>query len=205
MKKNLSIYIIIILHVIGIIGSIIPATSSMTISLTPANLLISSFLLIIQTTDKKAYLFFIVAFTIGMVIEIIGVKTGWPFGEYSYGQVLGVKFMGVPLTIGVNWLMLSYSIGVITRRLIANSVLAVIAGATFMVGVDLLIEPVAIKLGYWSWAAVEIPFSNYAAWWIISLLILTIFNLLLHTEKNKLTLPLIFSQLVYFTCILIFS
>ena len=74
-----------------------------------------------------------------------------------------------------------------------------------MVGVDLLIEPVAIKLGYWSWAAVEIPFSNYAAWWIISLLILTIFNLLLQTEKNKLTLPLIFSQLVYFTCILIFS
>lgn len=204
MKKNLPIYIVIILHTVGIIGSNIPATSSLTISLTPANLLISSLLLIIHSKNKKVYLFLLFAFVIGMAIEIIGVKTGWPFGEYTYGTVLGPKLMDVPLTIGFNWFMLSYSLGVIANQLVKNSLPSAVLGATFMVGMDFLIEPVAIKLGYWNWAAIDIPVSNYIAWWFISLVILTIFNWLLKQEKNNLTIPLIFSQLAYFVCILIF-
>jgi uncharacterized membrane protein len=205
MKKNLPIYIIIILHLVGIIGSNISATKSLTISLTPLNLLISSVLLISLSSGKKVYYFFGAAFIIGMSMEIIGVKTGCPFGEYTYGTVLGPKLFDVPLTIGINWFMLSYALGVIAHHISKNSIIAIMLGASMMVAMDLLIEPVAITLGYWSWSEVDIPISNYIAWWVISLIILSIFNRLLKEEKNRLTIPLIISQLAYFSAILTFS
>ena len=35
---------------------------------------------------------------IGFVIEVIGVKTGYVFGSYSYGDSLGFKILEVPVT-----------------------------------------------------------------------------------------------------------
>lgn len=205
MKKNLPIYLVLILHLVGIIGSNIPQTRDLTISLTPVNLVLSSVLLIVQSNNKKIYNFLAVAFLIGMSIEILGVKTGWPFGTYTYGSVLGPKVLGVPLTIGVNWFMLSYSLGVIAHRVTKSLPLFLLLGASLMVGMDFIIEPVAIQLDYWAWQGVDIPLSNYLAWWVISVIILYFFHRLLREEKNTLSIPLIISQLAYFAAILIFS
>ncbi len=38
-----------------------------------------------------------------------------------------------------------------------------------MLLMDLLIEPVAIHLGYWSWTGGDIPIQNYLSWFVISL------------------------------------
>lgn len=205
MKKNLPIYIIIILHAVGIAGTLVPATAALTISLTPVNLLISSLLLIYLSPNPKVYLFLVTSFIIGMASEIVGVQTGWPFGSYSYGTVLGFHLMEVPIIIGINWFMLTYASGVIAHKIFTNSFLAILFGATLMVTIDLLIEPVAIQLGYWDWGNSAIPVSNYIAWWVISVLILLIFNRLLRNEKNLLVIPLIISQLAYFISILLFS
>ena len=49
----------------------------------------------------KLFFLLITCFLVGMLSEIIGVKYGFIFGEYSYGNALGIKFMGVPLIIGI--------------------------------------------------------------------------------------------------------
>ena len=35
----------------------------------------------------------------------------------------------------------------------------------------MLNDPVAIRLDYWSWEAVDVPIQNYAAWWVIAFVI----------------------------------
>jgi putative membrane protein len=34
-------------------------------------------------------------------------------------------------------------------------------------GFDAVMEPVAIRLGYWTWASVGVPLQNHAAWFVI--------------------------------------
>ena len=39
--------------------------------------------------------------------------------------------------------------------------------ASLMTAMDFLIEPVAIRAGWW-WSAGDIPISNYVTWWIVA-------------------------------------
>jgi len=40
-------------------------------------------------------------------IEIIGTKTGWPFGTYHYSSTLGLAVASVPLLVPFAWLMMT--------------------------------------------------------------------------------------------------
>jgi len=114
-KQSLSIGLIWIFHISGLIG-IIYSNASWFIRATPFNLLLSFALLIINIEwNKKLFFLLITCFLVGMLSEIIGVKYGFLFGEYSYGNALGIKFMGVPLIIGINWCILVFITGYISR------------------------------------------------------------------------------------------
>ena len=41
---------------------------------------------------------------------------------------------------------------------------------------DWVMEPVAVKLGYWQWENDRIPLYNYISWIIISTILLTLFR-----------------------------
>ena len=45
----------------------------------------------------------------------------------------------------------------------------IFTSSIFMVGLDFLIEPVAISLDFWSWQGGQIPLQNYIMWFLISL------------------------------------
>ena len=114
-KQSLCIGLIWIFHISGLIG-IIYSNASWFIKATPFNLLLSFALLIINIEwNKKLFFLLITCFLVGMLSEIIGVKYGFLFGEYSYGNALGIKFMGVPLIIGINWCILVFITGYISR------------------------------------------------------------------------------------------
>jgi len=124
------------------------------------------------------------------------------FGEYQYGAVLGFQVFEVPLIIGLNWFMLSYAIGAMVNRYvrIAKPLIA----AVLMVILDVIIEPVAVKLDYWSWVGDSIPLQNYLGWFVISLIIQFSFQQLLPQTHSKIAIPLILSQIGYFIGILLF-
>ena len=44
-----------------------------------------------------------------------------------------------------------------------------IFGASLATIFDALMEPVAVRLGYWQWSGGVIPWFNYASWWLVSL------------------------------------
>jgi putative membrane protein len=202
----ISSFLLILFHIIGALGTVIPNDfNELVLKLTPVNLLLSGFLLIL-TAEKRNYAIYFLLFSyfIGFAAEYIGVNTGLLFGDYRYGTVLGPTLEGVPLMIGVNWFILAYSIGTILNGFHVNYIIKIILGSTAMTLMDALIEPVAIELDYWSWEGGIIPFSNYAGWWLISAIIFGFFFRFNKNDGNKTSIYLISSQLVFFLTVLLF-
>ena len=204
-NPKIGILIIGILHAVGTFGTLIPATSDLTVSLTPINLLISSLILFYHgSRSKETILFLALSYSVGLIVEILGVQTGFPFGSYTYGIILGPKILGAPLIIGINWFMLAFATGSLSHKLSIHPILKAALAASLMTLMDLLIEPVAIALEYWQWEGDSIPLSNYIAWWGISFALQLFFQRLLPKEKTSLAMPLIISQVGYFLSVVIF-
>lgn len=171
LKFKLSAAVIGINHLIGVVGLNIAATQSLFEQVSWINLFITFLLLVWNHEPKnREGLFFIAAaFTIGMVVEIAGVKTGVIFGEYHYTPTLGLSVAGVPLIIGFNWVLLSYCCAGVAERYITSVTGRVVAASLLMVITDLLLETFAIRHGLWVWTDAHPPFQNFAAWFVTSL------------------------------------
>ena len=72
-------------------------------------------------------------------------------------------------------------------------------GATLAVLFDWLMEPAAVKLGYWKWLGNgEIPLYNYMCWFVISMLLLFVFHKLQFNKQNKFAVNLLLIQAMFF-------
>lgn len=207
LKRNFLLSIIfIIFHLVGAIGTVLIETRSIILPLTSINLVISAAILFFVHEDsRKAFVtFFIAIFCIGFGIEALGVHTAFPFGNYHYGDTLGWQIFGVPLVIGVNWFLLSYSIGMFVNKFSLPKWAKWSIAALAMTGMDALIEPVAIFLDYWKWEKGTIPIENYIAWFFISFFMQIIFTQLLNRSKNPVSSTLLVAQILYFLVLFIF-
>lgn len=216
-KFQIATAIAVLFHTIGLVG-LLYFDKTFFLAATPFNLLLSFSLLIWTQKEKNLYflLFFIACFFIGVAVEIIGINTGILFGDYTYGKVLGYKFKNVPLLIGVNWFIIIYCSGVIIHTLLMKAINRIAAdsgktpaamkalsiiidGATLAIFFDWLMEPVAVKLGYWVWNGDgSIPMLNYICWFVVSLLLLTIFHFSKFSKQNKFAVNLLLIQLMFF-------
>ena len=131
------------------------------------------------------------------LLELVGVRTGAPFGRYEYTPVLGLQPGGAtPLAIPFAWLMVVPGAMMTVARL-RRSALVVICGALLALLLDLLIEPVAVYVtGYWRWLDqgpyYGVPTSNFVAWGGAALVLLTLLQLLapkLHQSARMPWLP----------------
>jgi uncharacterized membrane protein len=194
-----SVELLLLMHVAGIIGLLSPLHEYFRL-LTPFNLLVSGFLLWLNHHDRsRSFLMFAgIVFVLGFMVELIGVHTGVIFGSYVYGVTLGPKLFNVPIIIGLNWLLIIYSIGVLTGSISMPVWLKILLGATLAVFIDMLIEPVAIKFDFWSWDGGEVPVRNYFGWFFLSAIMLSLFHLFKVKTDNKAALPYYFIQLFFF-------
>ncbi len=188
-----------ILHTVGVIG-LLSEYKELFLKLTSINLLISFIIVLLNQKEKNKHfiLFCCIVFDLGFIIELIGVKTGFIFGNYNYGETLGFKLFDIPLIIGINWLLLIYCTGVMIEKVSENSITKSTIGALLLVFLDLLIEPVAIKYDFWAWENGIIPLQNYVAWFLISFIFLIIFNKLNFGKNNFVAKIFLAVQLIFF-------
>lgn len=199
---------ILILHIVGIVGYLTPALYPYFILLTPFNLLLTGLMLVYINWKNKigGEPSLLAVFITGVTVEIVGVQTGMLFGEYQYGDTLGIKVMGVPLIIGMNWLVLGYSFGSICKHLMSTSkVLSVLLAAASMVLLDVIIEPIAIRYDYWWWQLQEVPLQNYFGWFIVALIVQFLLQKLDLQKAYKFGLLVAISQIVFFVMLNILS
>lgn len=110
----------------------------------------------------------------GFLVEWAGVESGFIFGTYHYGDVLQPQLFGVPVSIGFAWLLMLLSSLALAQRILPRFVgnnaliLAPVTGA-LMVVFDLLMEPAAVALEYWTWGGAP-PVQNYIAWFVLGTL-----------------------------------
>jgi putative membrane protein len=96
-----------------------------------------------------------------LCIETLAVKTGVPYGRFSYGAKIGtLLFDAVPWTVFFTWtplVLLSLSR---TRN--------VFLAGLVLVAIDLVLDPGAVAQGFWRYEAgglyYAVPFSNFAGW-----------------------------------------
>lgn len=204
-KQNIIPLVLFIFYTVGVVGITIPSLRANTVSLTPMNLLLTAglFLWGIGKRDIKLMVAVVLAFTLGYFVEVAGVGTGLLFGEYSYGEPLGWQVFNVPLTIGVNWFLLSFASLGIAFKLFDNKLIQIVFSALLMVGLDVIIEPVAITLDFWTWEGVEVPLQNYLMWFFASIVINT--GILWFVKKIDFKTSLyVFAAQVYFFAVLNF-
>ncbi|MCC5915796.1 MAG: carotenoid biosynthesis protein [Cryomorphaceae bacterium] len=185
-RQQLKLGILIILHLVGLIGLSIEMFRSLFVGLSSVNLLLTAAMIfdelqnpdesdrlrVGETKDENWLRPFVALsglFVAGMGIEILGVQTGFPFGEYQYGTVLGPRIAGVSVIIGLNWFYLVVCAVAVTRYLTKNKWLTLLIAPAILTGLDFLIEPVAISMEYWAWVETTVPLSNYFAWFIVSI------------------------------------
>jgi len=214
---NTALFIALLFHVSGLIGILFTQQKDWFIQHTALNLLVMAGLLIITQQQKNLhfFLFFVITFVAGFSVELIGVNTAALFGNYKYGEVLGAKVFGVPLVIGINWFIIIYCTGAATQfyedRILLSiqkkgftvtarmQLISFITDAALLaVFFDWLIEPVAVKLGYWRWDKGSVPVYNYVCWLIISALLLWFFRTLKFNRHNIFAVHLLIIQLLFF-------
>lgn len=170
--------------------------------LTPFNLLASLAIVLWfhEKWDRALGTFLLICLLTGFFVEVVGVQTGLIFGAYEYGEVLGWKIWGTPIIIGVNWALLVYASAASIQYFLPNLArwLKISLGAFVMVVLDVLIEPIAIQLQFWTWGAVEVPIQNYIAWFLVALPLQAIFYALLGELTNKVAIVLFILQFVFF-------
>lgn len=176
-KFQVSVGVMIILHTVGTVG-MLSTYQHWFVPLTPLNLIVSGYFVLRHAKGNNRYLFAMVGL-LAFLVEMLGVQTGFPFGDYRYGSALGPQIFEVPLLIGLLWLLLLIgSIHFVSRWIKNMWVIAILTGA-IMTGLDFLIEPVAIKLNFWNWYGESIPWNNYLGWFV------TAFLLALLGQRNK--------------------
>jgi uncharacterized membrane protein len=149
---------------IASLATILSGTAVLWFSLPPAN----------RTTLSLALIF-------GATSEILGLYTGFPFGQYRY---TGEWWPSLPLPMGQNfplalpfaWLMIAGA----SRLLLPpewSRLKAALATGLLAALIDVPMEPVmTAKLGYWEWVVLGplpggAPILNFFGWFLVSALV----------------------------------
>ncbi|MFH1196597.1 MAG: carotenoid biosynthesis protein [bacterium] len=199
--ENYSRLLLYVMFLVGIVGHLFPPTRSLMMYLTPFTLLLFGAIVLypdLKDGNTKLLLWLAATYCVTFLIEVIGVKTGLIFGHYIYGNVLGLKVFDVPLIIGLNWVVVIYGAFIIaskmSRNIFVNSIITGILAVVF----DFVLEPAAVKIGYWQWEQGIIPLQNYIAWFIIAMAFITVLNLLKYNPRSMLPVHYYNVQLIFF-------
>lgn len=219
-KKQIPLFVALLFHISGLIGILCTPYQVFFVNSTPLVLLIM--FLLLSSTEKKVaqdfFIFFSISFIVGLTTEIIGVNTGLLFGDYQYGSVLGPKLFGVPLLIGVNWFIIVFCSGsfcaqglqVLQKKFNLNvpasafKIAVVLGGAAIATCFDIILEPAAVKLHFWSWENGVIPLFNYICWYSISVLLLSVKMYFNKFSAHPFSIALLSIQALFFLVLNLF-
>lgn len=120
----------------------------------------------------------------GLAVEAVGIRTGWPFGEYTYGDTLGATVLGVPWVVPLAWAMMAYPALVAARALSRSVVMTPLIGALALASWDLFLDPMMTAEGHWTFVdpaptlphVPGIPLLNYAGWFVTALVMMVLLD-----------------------------
>ena len=130
---------------------------------------------------------------LSMVIETIGILTGFPYGYFNYTNKLGPKIFVIPITLSFGFVPLVIASWYLVDNLKLKNILnKIIIGTLLLVIFDLVIDPGAVALNFWEWDVkgfyYGIPFSNFLGWIFTSFISMSIIFYLMKEKANSIYL-----------------
>lgn len=118
----------------------------------------------------------------GLVVEAVGVATGFPFGRYGYGDALGSTVLGVPLLVPLAWTWMAWPAWLAAGQLVRRTAARVGLAGLGLAAWDLFLDPQMVAEGYWRWSAPEatlpgvdtVPASNYLGWLAVAVVMMAL-------------------------------
>lgn len=170
-----------------------------------------SYSALVHSSGYKWIFFLVLSGLLALGFEYVWVQTCFPYGCFSYGDVLGMKLRNtVPWTVFVWWTPLIIGVYAILRRYIHKKWLIILLWAILLTLIDMVLDPSAVLLGFWSFDAggryYNVPRSNFGGWLISGAVGMTLATLLLH--KSRPSIIRTYSAaltLSFFTWIAVFS
>jgi len=140
---------------------------------------------------RYAFTYLGIALSFGFLIELMGLKTGWPFGTYKYDPSLGPQLFDVPLVVPFAWAMIAHPILCAARRVAGNWVF--LYGGFGLMAYDLFLDPQMVTAGRWTWEVTgshvpftpEVPLSNAFGWLLSGMALIAILHLVLPRDRRK--------------------
>ncbi|MCX4098754.1 carotenoid biosynthesis protein [Nocardia sp. alder85J] len=123
---------------------------------------------------------------VGLVVEIAGVRWGFPFGCYGYAAGrLGPEIAGVPWVVPLAWVGGWYPVRIVAGYLSARGAVRVVLTAVGAVGWDLFLDPQMVADGQWVWCSARarlpglagIPYTNFLGWFGVALVMAVLWEL----------------------------
>ncbi len=207
MKQDRIIILLYIIFFAGLLGHITTSLRPLMMTLTPYMLFFTGILILgftVRRGELKLLLWCLIIYILTFILEAAGVRTGIIFGSYSYGDTLGFQFLGVPLIIGFNWVIVILGAVTIAEQIDKNIFLTALFTGTLSVLFDIMMEPVAIKLNYWEWNSGIIPVSNYYAWFGISFFASLLYDFFKIKSNEKLPQVYFTIQFIFFILLSLF-
>ncbi|MEM6397190.1 MAG: carotenoid biosynthesis protein [Bacteroidota bacterium] len=166
---------------------------------TPLNLTVS--LLIVMycvSISRQAMVVLFAIMIMGYLAEVAGVHSGVIFGQYYYGENLGIKIFEVPLMIGVFWGILTMVTNQIARDWSDKRWLVSIVAAGLMVWLDLLMEQLASDYDFWHFEGGLAGVQNYIAWFALAFGFQYLIYPYLTSTGRRVSIHLFLSQFAFF-------
>lgn len=129
---------------------------------------------------------------VAVAFESLGLATGFPYGSYTYSDVLGPTLLGVPFLVPLAWLMMAWPSWLLAGRL-ARPVRAerrraarIAWAAAVFAAWDVVLDPQMVDAGYWTWEHPDpglpgidtVPLTNLAGWLLAGVVLMTLLDLL---------------------------
>ena len=96
---------------------------------------------------RYAFTYLATTIVFALIVESVGVKTGWPFGTYEYDPSLGHTIAGVPYVVPFAWVMMAHPVLIAARRVAGNWVF--LYGGYAMAAWDLFLDPQMVAANRW--------------------------------------------------------
>ena len=119
----------------------------------------------------RAWALFAAAFAFGVAVEVLGERTGFPFGAYAY-LAPGPAVLGVPLLVPLGWFAFTLIALAVAPRGRARWI-----APLALVAWDLGLDPLMVREGFWVFEQgpyFGVPWSNFAGWYLAGWLLVAV-------------------------------
>lgn len=138
-----------------------------------------------------------------LLIETLAIFTGFPYGHFGYSELLGAKLFGVtPWTVFLAWTPLIIGAYAVSRTLFGSAMTRVASTALIATCFDLVLDPGAVRLGFWRYASnigfYGVPISNFVGWLVTGSIAAIVIEVFLGRVKPLLRVPVQLTSSAFF-------